>query len=278
MRSVLVAMSVMALALAPEARADDAADVGALVVKLVRATASDKGAPAALFAKDPVVATGDGAASDPPRYQMLFGADAGEARLEPGKPTVVVANHVAWFHVVVQASYVQELMNADGPNRKRDHAEVRVSGIAIDDHGWKIAAVMLANVASDQWLRSRPAYERRPASIADQPDTPAGAVARWLYDGTLAAHAANGTRIANGSAPGELGSGTAASKLAKGWDTLKLWGVSLAAKQVGALAFVHGDVYLPMKEGAAHLALAAILVKSGETWTWTCLNFAPGEP
>ncbi len=257
------------------ARADAERDVTALVVKLVRATASDhRDAAAPLLAADPIVATGDGASDTPPHYSQLFGADAGEARMTAGTPTVVVAGRFAWFHVTVDASYVQELMNANGPNRTRDRAQVRVSGIAVDDHGWKIAALMLSNVVSERWLRAQRGSGVRPAKLDARDDSAAGAVARWLYDGTLASHAATGTVIANGTAPGELGG----VKLAKGWDTLKLWPAPLEARTFGDLAFVHGEVFLPLKEGAAHMMLAAIVVHGADGWRWRCLNFAPGPP
>jgi hypothetical protein len=268
--------SVLAIvAWAAVARADAERDVAAVVIKLVKATASDHhDAAAPLLTADPLVATGDGSSDTPPHYTQLFGADAGEAKLAAGTPTVVVSGRFAWFHVTVDASYVQELMNANGPNRTRDRAQVRVSGIAVDDHGWKIAAVMLSNVVSERWLRAQHGQETRPAKLDAQGDSPAGAVARWLYDGALASHAAKGTLVANGTAPGELGG----VKLAKGWDTLKLWPATLKSSTFGDFAFVYGEVFMPLKEGAAHMMLAAIVVKSADGWRWQCLNFAPGPP
>jgi len=259
------------------AHADAEHDVAALVRKLVMATASDrKDAAAPLLAADPRIASGDGssATDTPPHYTQLFGDDAGEVKVASVAPTVVVTGRVAWFHAVVKASYIQELMNADGPNRKRDVAEVRVSGIAVNDHGWKIAAAMLSNVESERWLRRSPGQDTRPPSIGARDDSPASAVAGWLYDGTLASHAAKGTVVASGTAPGELGG----VKLAKGWDTLKLWPATFDAKTFGDLAFVHGEVFMPVKDGAVHMMLAAIVVHAADGWRWQCLSFGPGPP
>src|SRR5438067_1989202 len=137
------------------AYADSSKDVATLVAKVVRASGQDKeGAGAALLAKNAVIATDSGGDTSLPRARALFGADSGEAKLEPSTPTIVVddAHHFAWFHVVVDGSYIVELMGAHGPNRDRSHAQLRVSGLAIDDHGWKIAALMFSNVVSDKVL------------------------------------------------------------------------------------------------------------------------------
>src|SRR5512140_1334834 len=86
-------------ALSTVAAADPAKDVSALVAKAIRAAARDN-APdvSALIVPKAVIATADGgAAAVLPRARFLFGADSGEALLEPGTPTVVVdtANHYA---------------------------------------------------------------------------------------------------------------------------------------------------------------------------------------
>lgn len=269
------------VALSTVAAADATKDVGAIVLKVVRATARDK-APdvSAVLAAHAMIATADGGGeAGLPRARWLFGADAGEAQLEPATPTVVVddAHHAAWFEVEVDGSYVMELMNEKGPNRKRDHLALHVSGLAVDDHGWKIAALMYGNAIPDKQLYALAQPDaKRPDSVDPRATSPAAdALAHWIYDGTLSAHAGKGA-LANGTAPTELASGAAVAKLAKTWDGLKMWSSGLEASTYGGeLAFVHGTVYLPRGGGSVQMAVGAVLVKTDDGWRWATLSFAP---
>jgi hypothetical protein len=268
------------------AHADAKQDVGTLVAKVVRASGQDKqGSGAALLAKNALIVTDSGADTALPRSSPLFGPDSGEAKLEPGTPTLVVddAHHYAWFHVVVDGSYVVELYAEHGPNRERSHSKLRVSGIAIDDHGWKIAALMFTNAISDKFLfqGTQPNFIR-PAKLGASSAKPAAdALVHWIYEGTLAARAAKSpTLAANGTAPAEVAAGAAAVKLARGWDALKMWTSDVEATTFadGAVAFVHGSVYLPRPDGGVQMLLGAVLVRTDDGWRWTCLNFGPVLP
>jgi hypothetical protein len=270
------------LALSAVASADAGKDVGAIVTKVVRATAREK-APdvSSLLAAHASIVTPDGGADTKlPRARWLYGADSGEVELEPAAPTVVVddAHHAAWFEVEVDGSYVLELMNENGPNRKRDHLPLHVSGLAIDDHGWKIAALTFGDAIPDKQLYGLAQPDaKRPDSVDPRATSPAAdALAHWIYDGSLAAHAAKGA-LANGTAPTEVASGAAIAKLAHAWDGLKMWSSGLTATTFagGSLAFVYGTVYLPHGGASVQMAVGAVLVKTTDGWRWATLSFAP---
>ena len=266
-------------ALAGSAGADASAEVRALLGKYVSALAEDNPERASKLQTDDavVVSVEGGAGTSPETYRQIFGADAGEGKLQLADAKVVAdaSKHVAWFHGAITASYVMELMNEHGPNRTRDTAQLRISGIAVDDHGWKIAAVMLADAVPDKGLYSVLDHEStRPAALDGQADSAGAAVARWLYEGTLAEHRGK-VAIANGTAPAERGDGVA---LAKAWDKLKMWSKPITSRTFGggAYAIVFAQVFLPVKgQGTARMVLGAVLAKEGDDWRWVSLNFSP---
>jgi hypothetical protein len=271
---------VLLAAFAGSAGADANADVRALLGKYVHALAEMRpDAANQLQTSDAVIVSVEGGAgSDAETYRAIYGADAGEAKMQLAEAKVVVDKHVAWFHCVVNTSWVMELYDEKGPNRRRDTGQLRISGIAIDDHGWKIAAAMVADVVPDKSLYKVLDHDStRPAAIDGQADSAGGAVARWLYEGTLAAHQAR-TAIANGTAPAERGENTAAANLAKGWDKLKMWSTPITSKTFGggAYAIVFEHVFLPVKgQGTARMVLGAVLAKQGDDWRWVTLSFSP---
>jgi ketosteroid isomerase-like protein len=276
MRAALVVV----VFLSTSAWAGGSEDVRALVGKYVKALAEMRpDAAAKLQTKDAVIVSpAGGASADPVGYRQLYGADAGEGKLALAELKVTVGDHVAWFQSVVDASYVMELMGEHGPNRKRDTAQFRLSGIAIDDHGWKIAAAMIADIESDTALyKLLDSDAKRPDSIAAAGDSPAGALGHWLYDGTLAANQSKAKLvIANGTAPGERGENAAAAALAKGWDKLKMWVTPVDSRVFGGLAFAWGNVFLPVKgKGAARMVVGAIAAKEGGGWKWLSVSFSP---
>jgi len=120
-------------------------------------------------------------------------------------------------------------------------------------------------------------YAKRPDSVDPRATSPAAdALAHWIYDGSLAAHAAKGA-LANGTAPTEVASGAAIAKLAHAWDGLKMWSSGLTATTFagGSLAFVYGTVYLPHGGASVQMAVGAVLVKTTDGWRWATLSFAP---
>jgi len=273
---------VLMAALAGSAGADASADVRALLSKYVHALAEmNPEAANKLQTSDAVVVSVEGGSgSDAETYRAIYGADAGEAKMQLVEAKLAVDKKVAWFHCVVNTSWVMELMNENGPNTRRDSGQLRISGIAVDDHGWKIAAVMVADVVPDKGLYKVLDHDAtRPAALDGQADSAGAAVARWLYEGTLADHRTKGALVvANGTAPGERGESTAAANLAKGWDKLKMWGKPITSKTFGggAYAIVFDQVFLPVKgKGTARLVLGAVLAKEGDDWRWVSLNFSP---
>ena len=94
---------------------------------------------------------------------------------------------------------------------------------------------MVADVVPDKSLyKVLDNDAKRPDSIAAAGDSPAGALGRWLFEGTLAADQSKAALvIANGTAPGERGENAAAGALAKGWDKLKMWATPVESKTFG---------------------------------------------
>ena len=268
--------------LAGSAGGDANADVRALLGKYVHALGEMRpDAANQLQTPDAVIVSVEGGAgSDAETYRAIYGADAGEAKMQLVDAKIAVDKHVAWFHCVVNTSWVMELMTEKGPNTRRDTGQLRISGIAVEDHGWKIAAAMVADVVPDKSLYKNLDHEStRPAALDGQADSAGGALARWLYEGTLAAHRTKGAlAIANGTAPAERGESTAATNLAKGWDKLKMLGRPITSKTFGggAYAIVFEQVFMPVKgQGTARMVLGAVLVKEGDDWRWVSLNFSP---
>jgi hypothetical protein len=178
-----------------------------------------------------------------------------------------------WFHGVVKAVYV-----SDEPDTFLA-APVRLSGIAVDDGGWKIAAIAWSRAIPDAELfKQAHAPGSPPPSVPDV--AAAKVVASWLRGGSIAKDVASSPLvIANGTAPNEIAQGAGAAKLAKIWDTLKMTPgpFSFEAKQVGTVAFVKAPVALKGKKPGTAITmwLGAVLVEEYPTWRWVSLSFTP---
>jgi hypothetical protein len=181
---------------------------------------------------------------------------------------------VAWFHYVITMKYVEY------PEFK-ESATFRVSGVAVDDHGWKLAALVWAHVLPDKDLFQRAQSRSRPDKTPPLELASARVVARWFdRGGSIAKDRATAAQtVANGTAPSEIGVGSAAAKLATSWDALGMWLWETESKEWGSVAFVAAKVGLPTKkhDNAVMLDLGAILVQEGGRWRWVSLDFAPPE-
>lgn len=267
------------------AGADAKRDLEALVRAEVQSIVDDHATGAARTADVMTVAPGS-SGSVRMRYYGAY-ADHVVHKLE----TLVVATrepHAGWFHAVVDASFDLAHCNATGDDCKastKERATWRVSGVAIDDHGWKIAAVMWSRALPDAALLALADHdvERGAAHGNDSDDELANALSSWIADGALAKNiSASAVAIASGTAPNELARGAGAAKLARTWDGLKLWqpqGLAPTVQRHGSIGFVATTVYLPTKAKHSGVAmkLGAVLVLENGNWRWVSLSFAPPD-
>ena len=216
----------------------------------------------------------------PSLVERFHGYHTYDAKHTIEKITVVAdtATKTAWFHVQFTATYNVAMMNPDGPIPRQSDT-LRMAGIALDDGGWKIAAVMYGHAILDKTLYERTDPDAKaPAKPTLKGDkASAGVVAKWFAKGgAIAGDQSAGTIAVNGTAAGEYGTGSVATTMVKAWDKLKLWPIAAMGKRWGAfpIAMVKAEVGLPVKAGGAtKMRLAAILVKDGETWRWASLAF-----
>jgi hypothetical protein len=214
----------------------------------------------------------------------FYGALADKIAHKVDKVVVGVVGSRAWFHAVVAGSFELAHCDATGDHCGKSTNEKvtwRLSGVAIDDHGWKLGAVM--------WSRALPDVELMKLGEADAPheltldphDDAAKVVAGWFAGGDAIAKviSSSAQAIANGTAPGEIAQGAAAGKLAKAWDGLQMWATRVEGKQWGAITFVTAKVYLPVKttKTAVPMKLGVVLVQENGNWRWVSINFARAD-
>jgi hypothetical protein len=184
--------------------------------------------------------------------------------------------HVGWFTATLRTTAHSE---AKGAVKRPDQ---RISGIVVDNHGWKIAALFLTQPVTDRSLVA----EAAPLGLGPAKGAPrlagdaaiAKDVAAW-FTGGFASHAATGEVAASGSAPDEREVGAKTAELVASWDKLGLGATDMEARTFGggAIALVLASVRMPLegKPGkTAPLELAAIVVPDGESWRWVSLQYA----
>ena len=281
----MLRIMVALLSLARFAHADAKQDIEGLVRQHL-ATITDDKAKAPAITNDIVMIVPVHFTSN--RLVNWYGAKADQVVQKLGPLTTVVnpEKHVAWFHGTVEANLRLTVCGDPGcvddklpAHQVRQNKAWRISGIAVDDKGWKLAAVMWSEVVKDAELMKHvdpDAARDQPAQHGDE--APAKAFASWFTTGSLAAaQSKQALVVANGTSPSELAVGAAAAnKLAKSWDALKLWSSQVNSKLFanGAIAFVHGDVWIPGKpKGGIKLELGAIMVPEDGGWKWVSLDF-----
>jgi hypothetical protein len=196
----------------------------------------------------------------------------------------VVDAKSAWFHAIVIGTYEWTPCDGMGENCKKttkERATWRLSGVAVDDQGWKLAAVMWSRAISDAELFKLSEQGGELGGVRGGQIDAHRVVAAWFGGGSIAKDISSSAQaIANGTAPAEIGQGAAAGKLAKAWDGLKMTEGDFSAKQWGSIAFVHGDVMLPVKKkvgDVVDMKLGAVLVLENGNWRWVAINFAPPD-
>jgi hypothetical protein len=279
MRTLVLAIATSVMIVPSVARANAESDVDALVRKNAQAiVAGSFEAFDATLAPGAIVRRPHYTHMDVPdtlHYEFFGGVSQHDFSTSfDAKALVVDAKaHVAWFHYAVVIKYVEF-----GPETPMT-ATFRVSGVAVDDHGWKLAAIVWSRVIPDKDLLARAQTGRSRPKQAPRPDAvEARAVAHWFDGGAIAKDRATaGPTVASGTAPDELAAGAAAGKLATSWDALKMWAFDLESKRWGSVAFVAAKVALPTKkrDAAVVMDLGAVLVEDNGAWRWVSVAFAP---
>jgi hypothetical protein len=194
------------------------------------------------------------------------------------------SRHAAWFHATIESSYAwtpcDEAKKCEPTTTRRK--TWRYSGIAIDEHGWKLAVTMWSHVIPDAELFKRAEPIKAPY-ISVAKTEPARVVQRWFDGGAIAKDiSASASALAAGTAPGEVGQGKAAAQLARTWDGLKMSAPIIMSHEFGSVAFVQAWVHLADKKRKDYdvvMAFGAVLANENGNWRWAMLSFAaPADP
>lgn len=276
-----------ALLIAAPARADSRSTVETLVKTLLLHT-SEPARIAPTLRSDTIVVFDDtiarnATADDAATYFSSFEIkSAGAIKIE-----VDDKRHAAWFETTANASTLDQ----SGDGCTADHKactptkfKMHVSGIALDEGGWKLAVIVLSMTLSDFELGQRakqPGFESAPmpTQVATSGDSSlAAAVQDWIAGAKLGKTSASGTVYALGTAPDEIAIAGAAAKLAAKWDKLKLAPNRIEAKALagGAFGFAYAEVMWPVKPDMVfRLRFGTIAVRDGNEWRWLTLDFSP---
>lgn len=266
------------LAASPPVGADPKADVDALVRRQIASL--DAPTVEATFTADAIILASELGTKPPSRkpwevYKRVFrnlmvGVDAKVDEL-----AVTVTDKAAWFHGTVAIT----INDSFGP--RKEARVMRISGIAIDNGGWKIAAEVFSMAVDDKTLfADAKKFGVKPTTGAPMVTGDAGLgaiVAGWFAKPQLGKTASTTAAVvANGTAPAEYQTGVAAIKLAASWDALKLRVTTVDARVHGALGFVTVTATLTIKgqKLGARLVLGAIVAKDGAGWRWLSLDWA----
>jgi len=269
------------LALTASAAADPARDVDKLVRTFLgnlhdRDKLTSILRPDAIYSVDVTIAR-DATPDDVSSFSGAFDI------LSVGKLAVTFdpRRHAAWFQGTAEAITFDQsgdscvLGHCMDPVRFQMH----VSGLALDDHGWKLAVVALTETIEDRVLVERRADPRfspaipTEAELTGDPKLAADAAA-WVRSG-FAHEGAPAFVYVSGTAPREIAAGAASKRIVDKWDAMKLAAATIEAKTYGEVGFVFADVRWPYRgEHVVPMRLAAIAIRDGARWLWVVLDFA----
>ncbi|HEY4242350.1 MAG TPA: hypothetical protein VGM88_21180 [Kofleriaceae bacterium] len=191
--------------------------------------------------------------------------------------TVNATATAAWFAVEV-ALTGQIAFGYSPMDKTKATWPVRISGVLVDDHGWKVVAEEVSFEVGDKALTAKTfGYLDYPALDKD-PD--ARAIAAWL-PGKLLAHRSEAAAPAfvSGTAPGDTARDAAAlAKLVGSWDKLKLQTRAVTTKTLagGKLLWADVVVTLEVRKGEfKELRLGVVAVPEAGEWRWVALNWNP---
>ena len=202
-------------------------------------------------------------------------------KLTIGSKTTVNGTPYAWFQGQLE---IQKHTTVHLGDEVLANGLMRVGGLAIDDHGWKIAALMISDLVPDSTLALRATKQGIKLPARRWTPDPNGTsnfeldIARW-FDKGFAGFNLTGAMV-SGTSQDEVATGADVGKLVAAWDKLKLvpTEVHIHSFAKGYLSFVRAKVMMPIKAGAAPLALGAVVVADGTYWQWTSLQYSQALP
>jgi hypothetical protein len=269
------------LALTATAAADPARDVDKLVRSFL-GNLHNRDKLATILRPDAMYSVGDTIARDAtPDDVSTFSGTFDIRSVSNIAVTFDPRRHAAWFRGVADAIAVDQTGDScmEGNCPPMPEFQMHVAGLAVDDHGWKLAAMIVTETEDDRVLVNRHAEALFPVTLPDAPELTgdpklAGDAVAWFHSG-LAHGAAPAFVYVSGTAPRELAAGTASKRLVDKWDSLKLVLASVDAKTYGEVGFVFADVRWPFRANhVVPMRLAAIAIRDGARWLWVVLDFA----
>ena len=206
---------------------------------------------------------------------MLFGdwVVLSKTKLAPFKPTIVLDDdaHVGWFSadlVFKGALGTGDTVTVQGS------WPVRVTGVLVDDHGWKVAAEKFSLVATDASLVKTADWTPNYGDIKDKPELE---FAAW-FPGHLAEHMSSRATNATGTSPTDFfRTKPLMTTFVRTLDKLKMttkW-IELTPLAGGKIAWAHTTVTLQIKGGEKIMTVGIVAVPEGGTWKWVSLNWSP---
>lgn len=196
-------------------------------------------------------------------------------KVAPFKPTIVVDDKagVAWFSA--ELKLVGTLLEGERTiTAIKGTWPVRVTGVLVDDKGWKVAAEKFSLAISDSKLVAQDDWVANYGELKDKVEKE---IASWFPKQIAARQSARASAV-NGTAPAEVGRDKAAiARLVKAWDKLPLqlkdvdW-TELAGGKVG---WAHVTVFLPTKKGKKKLTVGIVAVPEAGGWRWVAMSWSP---
>jgi len=208
---------------------------------------------------------------------MLFGTSPTMVNMKvaPYKPVIVVddTTKVAWFSAELKFTGTLR----EGERHVFDTKgtwPVRVTGVLVEDKGWKVAAEKFSLTLADRKLVSMDDYLPNWGAIADASERE---IAGW-FPRQLGAKQSTRAHAVNGTSPTEVGRDKATiARLVKGWDKLALTPrrVDFTSLAGGKVAYIHVTLTMPTKPRTKIVTVGIVAVLEGGGWRWVSLNWSP---
>ena len=262
------------------AHADDRAAVDTLVRSFFKGL-GDPSVVADLCRKDAVLAHDDtfttNAAADATTFMMTVTVkkvDSLAVKIDPN-----IKTHAFFKGIVVGETFDQsgDSCRDSKPCPPPARVDMHVSGLAVFDGSWKLAAVFVTDTRSDADLVKM----RKPSGDWDVMDKQLrqsgdkallAAASTWIAGG-FARGAADGWLHAGGTELAEVADDAKAKSLAAKWDQLKLWPQQLDAMAFGDYGIAIAMLGWPVKGSDIRMRMAAIATLDHGVWKWIVLDF-----
>ena len=272
---------IVLLALSGVAHADDAKNVDTLVRSFFKGL-GDQSVVADLCRKDAVLAHDDtftaNAANDATTFMMTVTVKKVSSLVVKIDPNIKT-------HAFFKGIVIGETFDQTGDScRDNKHClpparlDMHVSGLAVFDGSWKLAAIFVTETRSDADL----VRMRKPSGEWDKMDKKLvqtgdkallAATTTWIAGG-FAQGAASGWIHAAGTELAEVDDDAKAKSRASKWDTMKMWPQQLDALAFSDYGIVIATLGWPVNGNDIRMRLAAIATLDHGVWKWIVLDFA----